>query len=193
MKNKKINKNNLKFIIVMILIVIALGLIVYGVIYASKHIKEGNVLSSGELNIKYSGNASAIDAITLPIPSLEVNLTTLPKTTGTLTEINFATFKTLFQTNKKSILILEKTGCEYCEDFEPKFISALESNNATAYKINISNFSSSELSNLYDYVDFNGTPTTYIINNGKAIHSYSGDADSDTISAFIEYFYTRTN
>lgn|SRR5574344_504757 len=193
MKKKNLKSNNVKVMIVLFLGILGVGLIIFGIIYACKHLNEGNVISSGDLNIKYTGNASAIDAITLPVPNVSVNLTTLPKTTGTLTEINFATFKTLFQTNKKSLLVLEKTGCEYCEDFEPKFISALESNSATAYKINISNFTSTELSNLYDYVDFNGTPTTYVINNGSATHSYSGDADTDTISAFIDYFYTRSN
>ena len=62
-----------------------------------------------------------------------------------------------------------------------------------AYKINISDLTNDELSELYNYIDFNGTPTTYIISNGKAIHTYTGTADQDTLSSFIDYFYIRNN
>jgi thiol-disulfide isomerase/thioredoxin len=190
---KKLNKKNIQSIIIIGLFVVMAGLITFGVIYTVRHYHDGEVLNSGDLPVKFTGDAASVDSIELPNPNLKITLDTLPDTDGTLTEINFKTMTKLFQTSKTSILVLEKTGCTYCEDFEPNFISALENYKLTAYKINISNFTTDELSELYNYLDFNGTPTTYIIRNGVAVHSYAGDADTDTISAFIDYFYIRCN
>lgn len=192
MKKIKLSKKT-RFYTVLGLGIITILLIIIGVIYALKNNKSGSVISTGDLPVKFTASANQVDSITLPIPDVEVSLTTLPKTTGTLTTIDFATLKKLFQTSKKSILTLEKTDCSYCEDFEPKFINSLEYYNVTAYKINISDLTNDELSELYNYIDFNGTPTTYIIENGASTHSYTGDADQDTLSSFIDYFYIRNN
>ena len=192
MKKIKLSKNT-RFYTIIGLGAIALVLVIVGVTYALKNNNNDYVISSGDLPVTFTGSASNVDGITLPDPNVTVSTDTLPKTTGTLTTINFSTFKKLFQTSKKSILALEKTDCSYCEDYEPKFIAALEDLEVTAYKINLSDLTNDELSELYNYLDFNGTPTTYIIENGKAIHSYSGTADQDTLSSFIDYFYIRNN
>ena len=188
----KLNKNTRLYIIIALLSVTVI-LTVFGTVYALKNNHKGYVISSGDLPVKFTADASQVDSITLPTPTVTVNLDTLPKTNGTLTDIDFKTFKLLFQTSKRSILTLEKDGCSYCQDFEPKFINALDYFKATAYKINISNLSEDELSEIYNYIDFTGTPTTYIISNGKAIHTYTGTADQDTLSSFIDYFYIRNN
>lgn len=178
--------------ILIIFAIISVCLLGYGIFYTIKHKDDGEILTEGKIKINYSANG-ALDVVTQPTPNENITLKTLPETTGNLTEINLNTLKKLFQTTKKSILTLEKNGCSYCTEFEPKFIEALEENNATAYKINISNLSNDELTKLRNYVDYTGTPTTYIIENGKVSHSFTGTTDKDTISSFIEYFYVRTN
>ena len=188
----KLNKN-VRFYIIITLTAITVILTTFGIFYALKNNHKGYVISSGDLPVKFTADASQVDSITLPTPITKVDTDTLPKTTGTLTSIDFKTFKLLFQTSKKSILTLEKDNCSYCEDFEPKFINALEYFKVTAYKINISSLTEDELSEIYNYIDFTGTPTTYIISNGKANHSYTGTADQDTLSSFIDYFYVRNN
>jgi thiol-disulfide isomerase/thioredoxin len=185
-------KINVKYIVIT-LFVIMVALIGYGVYYTVKHYNDGNIVKTGNLDVQFTADASQVDGLDLPNPNIKITLDTLPATTGTLTEIDFKTMTKLFATSQASILALEKTGCSYCEDFEPKFISALEDANVTAYKINISNFTSDELSKLYNYLDFNGTPTTYVIKNGVAVHSYTGTADKETLGAFIDYFYIRNN
>jgi thioredoxin-related protein len=189
---KKLN-NKTKFYIVVTLILLCLTLTIFGTIYALKHNHEGYVISTGDLPVKYTASSNQVDNITLPTPNITVTTDKLPNQTGTLTEVDLATFKKLFQSSTKSIVTLEKDGCSYCEDFEPKFVDALEYFSIKAYKINISKLSNDELSELYNYVDFTGTPTTYIVNNGNAVHSYTGTADVDTLAAFIEYFYVRSN
>ena len=185
-------KDNVRVIIIIVLTLTIISFIGYAIFYTIKHKDDGEVLSSGKIQVQFNANG-ALDILTLPNPLENVTSKTLPETKGTLTEIDFKTLKKLFQTTKKSILALEKDDCEFCADFEPKFIEALEENNATAYKINISKISNDDLINIYNYIDFNGTPTTYIIENGKATHSFSGTSDKETLSAFIEYFYIRSN
>ena len=185
-------KKNKQFILLIICFIIAISLLIYGIYFAIKHKNDGEVLGSGKINVNYSAG-DQLDVLTQPSPKENIVLKTLPDTNGTLTEINFNTLKKLFQTTKKSILTVEKDDCSYCESFEPKFIEALDDNGVTAYKINISKLNTNELTNLYNYVNFEGTPTTYIIENGKVSHSFKGNTDKETISAFVEYFYVRSN
>ena len=51
----------------------------------------------------------------------------------------------------------------------------------------------SELNEMFNYIDFAGTPTTYVIEKGNAKHSLSGLVDSESLKAFIDYFYIRSN
>ena len=187
MKDKK------QLIAISIIGIVGIVLIIYGVYYAFKHKDDGDTIGKGSINVQFTNDPSAIDAITQPTPDVKVTLTTSPETTGYLTEINLSTLKKLFETSNKSLLILVKDDCEYCKDFEPKYLEALKENSAYSYKINVSKLSGKDMSELYKYIDFTGTPTTYVIENGKATHTYTGRTDKDTISAFIEYFYVRNN
>lgn len=168
-------------------------IVCFGAFYAFKHKDDGAVLKKGSLDAHYYGSKESIDSVPQPTPNVKVNLTTSPNTKGTITEINYDTFKKLFQTSNKSILILVKDGCSFCEDFEPKVTKALKDNNAFAYKINLTKLSTDEIKDIHNYVGYDGTPMTYIIQNGKATHSFSGTTEEETISAFIEYFYVRNN
>lgn len=187
MKDKK------QMIAIYILGIIGIILICFGAYYAIKHRNDGDTIGQGKIDIKFTNDPTSIDAVKQPNPNVKVTLTTSPDTKGYLTEINLSTFKKLFETSNKSLLVLEKDDCEYCKDFEPKYIEALKENSAYSYKINISKLSAKEVSELYQYIDFTGTPTTYVIENGYATHTYTGTTDKETISAFIEYFYVRNN
>ena len=182
-----------KLILIIVLIVIGIGLVSYGTYYALTNGKGGEVLREDILNVHYNGNKDQVDALEQPSPNESITLTTSPDTKGFLTEINYETFKQLFKTSNKNILAIEKDDCEYCKDFEPKFKKALEEHSAYAYKLNLSNLTNTEKVDLYKYVDFTGTPTTYVIQNGKATHTFTGTAEQETLSAFIEYFFVRNN
>lgn len=183
-------KEDKKSILIIICGVLCIGLFIYASYFAIKHKNDGEVLSTNKVNVSFNASGQ-LDVVTMPNPNQNITLKTLPETTDTLTTINYNTFKKLFMTTKKSILTIEKNNCNYCADYEPKFIEALNENNVKAYKLNISDLSNSELFKIYDFVNFTGTPTTFIIENGKVTHSFSGTTDKETLSAFIEYFYVR--
>ena len=190
---KKINKDNIKLYSILLLMLLVIALVVYAVLYATKNYNRGDIMTLENFSAKYTINKDQLDAINMPNPNLTLSYNELPKTKNTIDEIDIKTLNRLFQTTKKSILVLVKDDCSYCEDYLPKLEESLNSYQISAYKININNLSDSEFKNIYNYIDFDGTPTTYIIDNGKAIHTLSGTVDEETLNAFIDYFYIRNN
>ena len=189
----KKNEEKIKLITIIVLLVIMVGLFGYSVYYAIKYYNYENVKTIQNIDAKYTINANKLDSIEQPTPELEIKYDKLPEITDTLEEVDIKTIKKLFQTSDKSILVVAKSNCTYCKKYEPKLKKVLESINAKAYVANLSNFDVKETGELHNYVSFNGTPTTFIIDNGKVTHSLNGDTDTDTIKAFIDYFYIRTN
>ena len=189
---KKI-KDNVRLYTILVLLLIVIFLIVYGVLYASKNYNREDIMTLDNFSARYTISKDQLDTISMPSPNLDLIYNELPKTTSTIEEIDLKTIKKIFQTNKKSILVLVKNDCSFCEEYLPKFEEALKSYNISSYKINISNISSDDFKELYNYIEFDGTPTTYVIDKGKATHSLSGTVDIDTLKAFIDYFYIRNN
>ncbi len=183
-------KNNKKYIII-ILSIVLVGLIIFCFIYAIKNKNAEDIKKID--NMKYTMQPNQLDSIKLPEVKVEVNSKTLPNTTSTLTDIDVSTLEKLFKTSEKSIVLLVKNDCSYCQEFEPRVKELLEKLKINAYRINISNYSDSDMAKLFDYLNFEGTPTTFVIENGKVNHTLSGVVDNDTFVAFIDYFYFRSN
>lgn len=190
---KKIKKNDLKIIMIIILLLISIFLIVYGVNFAIKNYNRDDIMTLKNFDAKYTINSNQLDNISMPTPNLKIIYSELPKTSNTIESIDLKTVKKLFQTDKKSILILVKDDCTYCDDLLKSFEEVLKNSNLNAYKINVDELTVNQLNELYNYINFDEAPTTYIINNANVKHSLSGTADKETINAFIDYFYIRNN
>lgn len=183
--------NKKQKIIIGLLLMIIVGLMIYGTYYLIKNdsSNEDFVFNTGLPVV--SPSTDYIDAVEQPIPKVKISSESLPNQTDILTNLDFQDFKKLFQSKQRSILILIKDGCGYCEAFVPEAVQALEEMNLKAYSINLNDLSKSERSKLVDYVYYKGTPTTYIIENGRAIHTFTGYTDKETIAAFVDMFYLR--
>ena len=191
MKKIKNNKIDKKYCVVIALLIIIVGLLIFGVVYAISHYNETDKVKLNDAEGKYNLSKDQLDYLDQPTPNLKQTKDTLPKTEDTITEIKVKTVKELFQTSKKSILVIVRDDCTYCQNYEPKLVEALKLYDLTAYKININN--NKDYKDLYEYLDFDGTPTTLIIDGSKVTHSLGGDTDLDTIKAFIDYYYIREN
>ena len=176
---------------IMFLIIIILG--VYGIVFAFNHKEDDNYFGQGTLNLEYNLGEDQLDKLEQPKNNAKVTLDTLPTLNETLTDINFKTFTNLFKTTKRSMLVVVKDGCSYCEEFIPILSEALNYYDLKMYKINLSNLSSNEYGDLYSYIYFSGTPTTFIIENGEVKHVLTGVVDVETMKSFINYFYYRGN
>lgn len=182
MKNDKTKK-----IIIIGLIIVCVLLIGYGIYYLLTNKSEENYVNTNFEAV--TSSASKIDQIPSKELDIKVTTDTLPDTDGVLTEIDYDTFKKLFTTSRRSILILTKTGCFYCEAFLPNFMKALSDMGISAYEINMSNLKTGE--SVYTHINVLGTPTVYIIENGNVVHTFKGNTDTETIKAFLDLYYVR--
>ena len=184
-------QDNIKKIIIIIIGIIILSLFSYGTYYIlSAKTRDGDTKANNP-NAKYTISSAQLDKLEQPKVNEKVTLDTLPKTSDTLSEIDINTLKKLFQTSKKSIVVVEKDNCPYCNEYEPILIDALKYFKINAYKINLSTIKN--ISKVSDYLYYEGTPTTFIIQNSKVLHTLSGAVDESTIKSFIDYFYIRNN
>ncbi len=177
----------IKIIIISLLSLIATGLVIYTVYYlVTNRDTDDKVTTDLEPS---TSHANQIDQI--PIKDLDIKVTTdtLPEVKDVITTLDYKDFTKLFTTSKRSILVVTKTGCSYCENYLPNLKQALANLGLNAYEINMSNLNTKE--NLGDYIVVYGTPITYIIENGNVIHTYSGLTDTKTIEAFLDLYYLR--
>src|SRR5699024_9308861 len=94
-------------------------------------------------------------------PEPDVNVsddTKLPSLTDTLTNINYNDFKKLFESTKKSMVVVVKDGCSFCKAFLPTLEDALNSLEQKIYVLNTSNLSIDEKKDLGNYIYIEGTP-----------------------------------
>lgn len=185
--------NNLKKYIIIIICILIIGLIVYGVFFAIKNHNRGDIKTVDNIKASYTINSDQLDSIKQPEVNEDVTLDSLPEAKNILQEIDVKTLKKLFKTSKKSILFLVKDDCQYCDAFLPIVNETLNDMNISAYKINVSEVTIAEYGELFNYINFEGTPTTYIIQNSKVLHTLTGGVDKDTLKSFIDYFYIRNN
>ena len=179
-----------KIIVVVILSVIMLGIGCYGIYYFFKNNKD--TVDVVQTDMEYvESSAAYVDKLEQPTPDIDVDYDELPATDGVLTELDFDAFVDLFRSSKRSILFLDKTGCAACETFKPLLKNALESYDITAYSIDVTDFADDEIRQMYDYIYFDGTPVTYIIENGKVTHTFNGATSEEVIKAFLDLYYLR--
>ena len=193
MKKKNVDNSNIKLYIILALLLVIIGLVIFVVVYAFNNKNNEDVKKLNDFKAEYTLNEDQLDKVELPEVNEKITLEDLPNTTDTLTQININTLKKLFQTNKKSILFLMKNDCSFCEEFEPRVKEVLDKLKVKAYKINLSDLKQEERAEMLKYINFNGTPTTYTIRNGKVTHTLTGSVDDDTFASFIDYFYLRSN
>jgi len=187
------DKNKIKLSIIYILLFVIFILLLVGVMYAIRNYNSDDIFTIENFDSTVTIASDQLDAISQPNPGLPLTLDSLPKTSNTIEDINVKTLKKLFQTTQKSLLLLVKDDCSYCSQYEPIITKVLEDNELNAYRINISDLSDKEMQEMINYIDYDGTPTTYVIKDGVAKHTITGIVDENTLNAFIDYFYTRDN
>lgn len=85
---------------------------------------------------------------------------------NSLQEINYDELKSKIENKESFVLYVSKTGCTYCEEYEPVLIEVLNDNKLEAYKVNLANMSEAEKNSVSKKVGLEGTPTLIYIENG---------------------------
>ncbi len=112
----------------------------------------------------------------------------------TLQTISYNELKEKINDKESFVLYIHKTGCTYCENYEPTLVKVLNEKRITAYSINTATLTKSEEASLKKKVDLKGTPTLIYINQGKSDVNGSliGEKSyNDTLDFFKEIGYIK--
>ncbi len=111
---------------------------------------------------------------------------------ASLTEINYIDYEGLQNSGEPFLVIIERTGCHYCELYMPIAEEVASTKNISIKYIDIANLSEEEFNNLTNsnsYFKKNqewGTPTTLLLKGSEVIDSISGYVEKDKLETFID-------
>ncbi len=183
-----------KDLILKVLMVLMIIMILGGCIYLFSQRNNLEQIDYPTIDEESDYGNSLIDQDKQPEPDVNVSDDTkLPSLTDTLTNINYNGFKKLFESTKKSMVVVVKDGCSFCKAFLPTLEDALNSLEQKIYVLNTSNLSIDEKKDLGNYIYIEGTPTTYVIKNGSVTGAIEGNKSEEIIKSWIELFYVRNN
>ena len=183
-----------KDLILKVLMVLMIIMILGGCIYLFSQRNNLEQIDYPTIDEESDYGNSLIDQDKQPEPDVNVSdETKLPSLTDTLTNINYNDFKKLFESTKKSMVVVVKDGCSFCKAFLPTLEDALNSLEQKIYVLNTSNLSIDEKKDLGNYIYIEGTPTTYVIKNGSVTGAIEGNKSEEIIKSWIELFYVRNN
>ncbi len=109
-----------------------------------------------------------------------------------LVQVGYSDYETSINNGEGQLIIIERTGCSYCEKYMPIAEEVATEKNIPIRYIDIAEISDDELNSLTtsnSYFKKNsewGTPTTLLMNGSDVIDSISGYVDKDTLIEFID-------
>lgn len=106
-------------------------------------------------------------------------------------EVNLDQYINLINGTEKSIVLVARPTCSYCELFTPILKQAMEQMDLTINYINTDNFSDDDWTKFNESLDYLnseewGTPLVLIVQNGEAIAENNGYVDLETIKSFFK-------
>lgn len=121
---------------------------------------------------------------------VELPLTLSDTETGVIS-LDYDTYSKKVKNKDKFIVVVEKTGCTYCESYAPVVKDVANKYSIPIYDINIAELSSEEyvaFGNSNSYLRRNkwGTPTTLLLSGDYVVNSISGYVEEEVLSDFIE-------
>ena len=105
-------------------------------------------------------------------------------------EVTLSEYLDLVKSSEKSIILVARPTCGYCQKFTPILKQAMEDMNLTINYIDTDKFSEYDWTPFTESLDYLkseqwGTPLTLIVQNGEAIAENNGYVELDTIKEFF--------
>lgn len=105
-------------------------------------------------------------------------------------EVTLSEYLDLVKSSEKSIILVARPTCGYCQQFTPILKQAMEDMNLTINYIDTDKFSEDDWTPFTGSLDYLkseewGTPLTLIVQNGEAIAENNGYVELDTIKEFF--------
>lgn len=106
-------------------------------------------------------------------------------------EVTIDEYLRLIAKDEKSIVLVARPTCSYCQQFTPILKQAMEDMNLTVNYIDTDKFSEEDWNTFSDSLDYLknerwGTPLTLIVQNNKSIAENNGYVELETIKEFFK-------
>ncbi len=106
-------------------------------------------------------------------------------------EVTLDEYLDLVNGSEKSIVLVARPTCSYCELFTPVLKKAMEDMNLTINYVNTDNFSEEDWGTFTDSLDYLsteewGTPLTLIVQNGDSVAENNGYVELNSIKEFFK-------
>ena len=108
-----------------------------------------------------------------------------------LNEITYTEYKEMVMNDDAFVVVIERTGCYYCEQYMPLLEEYVNKNKIAVTFINTDNLTSEEsqeLSTTNNYLKKNkwGTPTTLFMIGSRVVDSIGGYVETEEIDKFFK-------
>lgn len=120
------------------------------------------------------------------------DLPVLLEGTAGLTDIDYATYKSLQEANKPFIVVIAQTGCGHCENYRPVVEKVSNELGISFNWIDVSKIPKEDYTTFLKSNSFFrknkqwGTPTTLLLNNSDTIAKINGYVEEDALKSFLE-------
>lgn len=107
-----------------------------------------------------------------------------------IVSIDYSTYKSKVENGENFIVVLERTGCSYCEMYLPVLEDATAELSIPVYDIDTANLTEDEYTELTEtnsYLKRNkwGTPTTLLMSGNIVVDSISGYVEKEDFVEFV--------
>ena len=90
------------------------------------------------------------------------------------------------------VLLIWRTGCTHCQDFEPKLNKIIQDYDLEIYSINMEGLNDTQYAKIENKTFITGTPSVVVFEKGKYKAKVVGDAsEEEVINLLKEYKYIR--
>lgn len=108
-----------------------------------------------------------------------------------LNEITYSEYKKMVDNNDAFVVVIEREGCYYCQQYMPLLKEYVEKNKIAVTFINTDNLTAEEyqeLSATNNYLKRNdwGTPTTLFMIGSRVVDSIGGYVETESIETFFK-------
>ena len=194
-----------KTLLIMILIATFLVLLssIYTAIVVSKETKNKDLVKKTSIAMAIVAGAVLLIALVMCVSNIEDKNAGNIAGTGTtentesavesagFNEVTIDEYLNLVKGSEKSIILIARPTCGYCEKFAPVLKEIKEEMNLTINYIDTDKFSEEDFTKLESSVSYFkensewGTPTLLIVQNGDSIADHSGYAEADAVKEFF--------
>lgn len=101
-------------------------------------------------------------------------------------ELTYKKYSEKLENNESFAMLIWRTGCTHCEEFEPKLNKVIKDYDLEIYSINTENLNESEYAKLENKTFVTGTPTLVIFEKGKYKTKLVGDKEENEVINFLK-------